>query len=85
MIVFFVVAYFTKPDDKACIIVVVKAVWGNLVPDMNSRAVYYEQFMDITSKNVTIRDWVFFKIIKYDFGGTQKNIGIRAFNHIFTN
>ena len=40
-------AYITKPDDKTCIIEGVRAVWGDVMPDVNKYPVYFEQFMNI--------------------------------------
>jgi hypothetical protein len=76
-------AYASKPDDKTCIIEAVKSVWGRLTPDV-SRPIYYEQFMDLTSKSVEIDDWIFLKRIKYKFKTGTATVAIGAFNKVFT-
>ena len=78
------VAYFTKPDDKTCIIAAVKAVWGDRTPD-EKKSIMYNKFMDLTSKQVIIDDWIFVKRIRYRFPKKEYNIGIGVFNQIITN
>lgn len=76
-------AYSSKPDDKTCIIETVKSVWGPLTPT-TERPVYYEQFMDLTSKLVEIDDWIFLKRIKYKFTSEKKTVAFGAFKKVFT-
>jgi hypothetical protein len=76
------VAYRTKPDDRTCILKGVKAVWGKLTPN-EDKPLYFEQFMDITSKSVKIHDWILFKQIKYKYSDGYKTIGFGAFNKVF--
>lgn len=76
-------AYASKPDDRTCIIEAVKSVWGHLTPD-TTRPLYYEQFMELTSKSVEIDDWIFFKRIKYKFKNKTSTVGIGAFKKVFT-
>ena len=76
-------AYSGKPDDKTCIIKAVKAVWGNRVPD-EKLPLYYEQFMDLTSKSVKIDDWIFLKRIQYKFTSGYATVGLGAFKNVFT-
>ncbi len=83
IIAFLFVAFRTKPDDKSCILKGVKAVWGNRTPP-EDKPMYFEPFMDITSKQVKITDWLFFKQIKYKFNTEYKTIAIGAFNKVFT-
>lgn len=78
-------AYATKPDDKTCIIAAVNAVWGNRVPDKFSKPEFYEQFMNLNSRQVRVDDWIFLKRIRYRFPGKEYNIGIGAFNRVFVN
>jgi hypothetical protein len=78
------VAYFSKPSDKACIIAAVEAVWGSRTPDKYKVPAYYEQFMNLNSPSVKIDDWVLLKRIKYDIGGKEYTIGYGAFNKCFT-
>lgn len=72
------VAYITKPSDKTCIIEAVKFVWGQSMPTPE-RPIYYEQFMDLTSKSVVINDRIFLKQIKYKFVKETKTVGYGAF------
>lgn len=81
---FLLIAYASKPDDKKCIIVGVKAVWGNRMPDEGTKPQFYEQFMDATSEAVEINDWIFLKRIKYEFKDGKKTIGFGAFSKVFT-
>lgn len=77
------IAYLTKPDDKTCIIEGVKAVWGNTTPDVNKYPVYFEQFMNLNSPNVTVKDWVFLKQVQYKWQKEQKTVGYGAFKNFF--
>lgn len=79
---FLLIAYVSKPNDKKCIKESVKAVWGAYTPDPNL-PMYYEQFMNTTSRSVVINDWIVLKQIKYRFAGGAKTIGIGAFNKVF--
>ena len=79
------VAYFTKPDDKTCIIAAVKAVWGDRTPNMYEKPALFEEFMNLNSKQVTVDDWIFLKRIRYHFPKKEYNIGIGAFRRVFTN
>ena len=77
------IAYFTKPDNKTCIIAAVKAVWGNRMPDLYTPE-YYEQFMDLMSESVEIDDWVFLKRIRYRVNEKQQGtVGFAAFKRVF--
>lgn len=77
------VAYVTKPSDKKCIIESVSFVWGNRVPNQKLSR-YYEAFMNATSKDVVIDDWIFGKRIRYKFRETTKTVAFGAFNHVFS-
>lgn len=78
-----IAAYLTKPSDKKCIVATVKAVWGDITPGLNVPQ-YYEQFMNVTSKEVIVNDWVFLKQMRYRFKDSPRTVGIAAFNHTFT-
>lgn len=78
----FFVAFSTKPDDKTCILRAVKAVWGSRTPP-EDKPLYFEQFMNLTSKSVKIIDWLFFKQIKYKMNNDFKTVGFGAFNKVF--
>jgi hypothetical protein len=79
------IAYFTKPDDKTCIEAAVKAVWGKRTPDKNDKPAYYEQFMNLNSKQVIVDDWIFLKPIRYRVPSREYNVGLAAFNRIIIN
>ena len=85
VVVILTIAYVTKPDDKTCIIAAVNAVWGNKTPDMKIFPGYYNQFMDLNSKQVIVDDWIFLKRIRYRFPKKEYNIGFGMFNRIITN
>ena len=78
-----IAAYVTKPDDKTCIIGGVKAVWGNITPDPYQKPDFFEQFMNLNSEDVKLKDWIFFKQIIYKAGNERKTVGIGAFKHVF--
>ncbi|MEO7800819.1 MAG: hypothetical protein ABIR81_02405 [Ginsengibacter sp.] len=80
---FLFIAFRTKPDDKTCILKGVRAVWGTRVPPEDT-PMYFEPFMNLTSKSVKINDWIFLKQIKYKFTTGYKTIGFGAFNTVFT-
>ncbi|MDQ3276768.1 MAG: hypothetical protein M3Q06_00480 [Bacteroidota bacterium] len=77
------VAYITKPDDKTCIIEGVRAVWGDAMPDVDKYPVYFEQFMNLNSPGVTVKDWVFVKRVQYKLKSEQKTVGYGAFKNFF--
>ncbi len=81
--IFLFFAYASKPDDKTCIISAVTSVWGNLTPTPK-KPMYYDQFMNITSKFVVIHDWIFFKQIEYKFKEGVYTVGIGAFKKVYT-
>ncbi len=76
-------AYVSKPDDKTCMEVAVKAAWGNLTPEKHKFPEYYEQFMDLNYTNVVINDYLFFKHVKYKVANDEKSIAIAAFKRFF--
>jgi hypothetical protein len=80
-----ITAYVTKPDDKTCIIAAVEAVWGDKTPNKYDKPAFYEQFMNLNSKQVVIDDWIFLKRVRYRFPNKEYNIAIGAFNHVFIN
>jgi hypothetical protein len=82
-ILFLGIAYLTKPDDKTCIIEGTKAVWGKLVPDVNVFPGLFEQYMNIASKDVEVKDWVFWKTVLYKVNNEQKTVAIGAYKNVF--
>ena len=82
-LIFLGVAFFTKPDDKTCIIGGVKAVWGSLMPDPETSPEFFEQFMNLNSQNVEVKDWILFKQVKYRGTAETKTVALGAFNKVF--
>ena len=81
--IFVIIAIVTKPGDKKIKIEAVKAVWGNLVPDVNKYPGYFNQFMDYTSASVYIDDWIIIKRIRFKIGKNIRPIGFAAFGQVF--
>ncbi len=46
------VSYVSKPDDKTCMEIAVKSVWGKLTPEKFKFPEYYEQFMDLNAQRL---------------------------------
>jgi hypothetical protein len=78
------VLYFTKPDDKTCIIAAVEAVWGSRTPDKYKMPEYFEQFMNLNSPSVKVEDWVLLKRIKYNIAGKEYIVGYGVLNKCYT-
>lgn len=76
-------AILTKPSDKEIKIETIKTVWGSLVPDVNKHPGYYEEFMNYTTVNVYIDDWVVVKRIRFKMGDKIRPIGFAAFDKVF--
>ena len=83
LVVALVVAFVTKPDDKTCIIEGVKAVWGTRTPDPYDKPAFFESFMNLTSKQVEVKDWIFFKQVKYNVKGEGKTVAFGAFKNVY--
>lgn len=77
------VAFFTRPDDKTCIIGGVRAVWGDMTPDPNDKPDFFENFMNLNSPNVRVKDWLFLKQIQYKVGAEYKTVAYGAFKNVF--
>ncbi len=82
ILVFLIIAYCTKPDNKTIIIESVTAMWGDRTPTVETPQ-YYEQFMNLNSKSVHIDDWVIAKRVKYKIGDFNKTIALAAFGRMF--
>jgi hypothetical protein len=80
--VILIIAAFTKPDDKQIKIEVVDAIWGKKQPDKYKAAQYYEEFMNLTTQDIDIDDWLFLKRIQYTLHDTATTIGFAAFGKI---
>ena len=74
-----VIAFFTKPGDKTIKIKTINALWGNMVPDPYDKPDFYELFMNTTTVNITIDDWVLLKRIKYKMKDGNATVGFAAF------
>ena len=85
VVIILTIAYFTKPDDKTCMIAAVNAVWGDKVPRPESTPRLYERFMDLNSKQVVIDDWIFMKRIGYRFPNKEYRLGFALFDRIVMN
>jgi hypothetical protein len=83
LIILLGVLYFTKPDDKTCIIAAVEAVWGSRTPDKYKMPGYFEQFMNLNSPSVKVEDWVFLKRIQYKVEGRPYTIGYGILNKCY--
>ena len=83
LLLLLVTAYLTKPDDKTCIIEGVKAVWGKVAPDPETAPDFFEQFMDLNSQNVEVKDWLFFKQVKYQGTKEKKTVAYGAFKNVY--
>lgn len=83
IILFLGVAYFTKPDDKTCIIEGTRAVWGDLMPDVYKRPDMFESFMNLNSPSVQVKDWIFFKQVKYKVPQGQQTVAYGAFKKVY--
>lgn len=77
------VAYFTKPNDKTCIIEGVRAVWGPIMPDPNDKPDLFENFMNLNSPNVRVKNWGLFKQIQYQISRDYKTVAYGAFNDVW--
>jgi hypothetical protein len=77
-----IIAAFSKPDDKKIKIEVVEAIWGNRIPNMYSKPDLYEQFMDLTTQDIDIDDWIFLKRIKFTVRDTANTVGFAAFGKV---
>ena len=83
LIVFALFAAFeSKPDDRTCILATVRAVWGDRVPD-ETKPMYFEPFMDLTSKSVKIDNWIFLKRMRYKTKNDYFTVGFGAFKRIY--
>lgn len=83
LFLFLAVAFFTKPDDKTCTIRGVQAVWGQAAPDPETAPEFFEQFMDLNSQNVEVKDWLFFKQVKYRGTADEKTVAYGAFQNVY--
>lgn len=77
-----IIAASTKPTDKRIKIDVVNAIWGKRVPNMYDKPDMYEQFMNTTTQDIDIDDWVFLKRIQYTIHDTATTIGFAAFGKV---
>ncbi len=85
LVLILLIAVFTKPNDKEIKIRVIEVIWGKLVPDKYKVPGYYEQFMNLTTKDIDIDNWLFVKRIKYTVKDTTYTIGYAAFGKVMMN
>lgn len=79
---FLFAAWGTKPSDKECIEEAVAVVWGERAPDKYTYPQYYNQFMNMTSKDVEVSDWILLKRIRYRIEGKPRLIGYGLFKRV---
>ena len=77
-----IIAVFTKPGDKRIKIEVVDAIWGKRVPNKYDKPDFYEQFMNTTTQDIGINDWLFLKRITYTIHDTTNTVGFAAFGKV---
>ncbi len=77
-----IIAASTKPTDKKIKIEVVNAIWGKRVPNMYDKPDFYEQFMNTTTQDIGINDWLFLKRITYTIHDTTNTVGFAAFGKV---
>ena len=77
-----IIAASTKPGDKRIKIEVVDAIWGTRVPNKYDKPDFYEQFMNITTQDIGINDWLFIKRITYTIHDTTNTVGYAAFGKV---
>lgn len=80
-----IIAAFTKPTDKKIMIETIDIVWGDRVPDKNVSPRFYEQFMNATTPEIIIDDWLFLKRIRYMIKDKTPTIGYAAFGKVYIN
>lgn len=82
VILILIIAFFTKPDDKTIKIKTINALWGNMVPDPYDKPDFYESFMNTTTVNITIDDWLLLKRVKYKMKDGDHTVGFAAFGQV---
>ena len=80
--VILIIAAFTKPDDKRIKIEVIDAIWGKTQPDKYKAAQFYEEFMNLTTQDIHIDDWIFLKRITFTLRDTTNTVGFAAFGKV---
>ncbi len=82
IVIFIIIAVVTKPDDKTIKIKTIKALWGNVVPIPEKTPQFYEQFMNTTTVDIYIDDWVLLKRIRYKMTKGIQTVGFAAFGKV---
>lgn len=82
IVVILIIAAFTKPDDKRIKVEVIDAIWGKPQPDKYKAAQYYEEFMNLTTQDIHIDDWIFLKRITFTLRDTTNTVGFAAFGKV---
>lgn len=82
ILIIIIIAIATKPDDKTIKIKTIKAIWGDVVPIPEKTPQFYEQFMNTTTVNIYIDDWMLFKRIQYKTNRGKETVGFAAFGKV---
>lgn len=82
ILIIVIIAVATKPDDKTIKIKTINAVWGDRVPIPQKTPEFYEQFMNTTTVDIYIDDWLLLKRIKYKMKQRKETIGFAAFGKV---
>ncbi len=82
ILVVIIIAVATKPDDKTIKIKTINALWGDRVPDVKDKPDFYEMFMNTTTVNIEIDDWLLLKRIKYKMKDGEETVGFAAFGNV---
>ena len=83
--VILIIAASTKPTDKKIMIETIDIVWGDRVPNKYTDSRYYEQFMNVTTPEIIIDDWIFLKRIRYIIKDKTPTVGYAAFGKVIIN
>ncbi len=81
-LIILIIAIATKPDDKRIKIETINALWGNIVPIPEKTPQLYEMFMNTTTVNIKIDDWLFLKRIQYKIKQGKQTVGFAAFGKV---
>ncbi|HEV8083868.1 MAG TPA: hypothetical protein VGP55_11725 [Chitinophagaceae bacterium] len=82
ILIIVIAAVYTKPDDRTIKIETINAIWGDVVPTPEKTPQFYEQFMNITTVNIYIDDWLLLKRIQYKMKQGKQTVGFAAFGKV---
>ncbi len=83
LLIVVITAVITKPDDKTIKIKTINALWGDVVPVPERAPQFYEDFMNTTTTNISIDDWVLLKRIRYQMTHDVQTVGFAAFGKVW--